>query len=757
MKHLKYIPLALISGFLLVAVAFSILWNPRTIMQIETKSLDSLAIGKDKSDYNGDSVTITGRVVAPPQVTINGVQKSLLRGTSSWQCYLQDTSGALWGGIVVRQASRFTNTFLQNIDTGNIITLKGIVQEFWSTTAPVGFQGSGWLTQIQLDTLNGPITINSLGGSRPAPKQVNITDFATGDVLNGGTINYVGGEKYEGMYVEIRNVTVGTGVANRQPWSIVDAAGNKLYMRDFSNFFSTSPSPADTLRPWTHPVAGTVVNYIRGVIINCNNEGAFGNQLPYAIVPIYPNDLSTGSVPPALSNPAKSPAIPTPADSVQVSATITSPTTLTNVSLLWRSGGTGAYQSKAMPNLAGNIYAAKLPPYPANTLVEYFLSASNSGGLTRFLPADTSNSKLFYVVKSTDSLSIQEVQYCPNNGGHSGYEGGIVRGIEGIVTADTSDIRFYSHLSTGGTLTAPARVTLQNGQGPFSGIWIFGDPTNTILRGQRVRVKGVVEYNFGMIRINVSSASDITVISSGNTLPTPQILTGAALANAFHGGDTAIKKWESVLVKMATPVSITCINANSGSACTSHQTYSDTVFRRNYGDILVRDNSGIEARVTIPGGNHTFTNNWAADSAGRTLLTQNDSISFVQGVLYYSYSNYKIQPRRNTDWGTLTPVGITHFEQTVNTYKLSQNYPNPFNPTTKINFSIPTNGMVTLKIYDILGREVSTLVNAQSQAGTYIVDFNASELSSGVYFYRLYVNGNDGSKFFDVKKMLLIK
>ena len=65
--------------------------------------------------------------------------------------------------------------------------------------------------------------------------------------------------------------------------------------------------------------------------------------------------------------------------------------------------------------------------------------------------------------------------------------------------------------------------------------------------------------------------------------------------------------------------------------------------------------------------------------------------------------------------------------------------------------------MVTLKIYDILGREVSTLVNAQSQAGTYIVDFNASELSSGVYFYRLYVNGNDGSKFFDVKKMLLIK
>jgi len=85
-------------------------------------------------------------------------------------------------------------------------------------------------------------------------------------------------------------------------------------------------------------------------------------------------------------------------------------------------------------------------------------------------------------------------------------------------------------------------------------------------------------------------------------------------------------------------------------------------------------------------------------------------------------------------------------------YELSQNYPNPFNPTTKINFALPKSGFVTLKIYDILGREIKTLVNEIKQAGNYTVDFNAWEFSSGVYFYRLETEG-----FTDVKRMMLIK
>ena len=89
---------------------------------------------------------------------------------------------------------------------------------------------------------------------------------------------------------------------------------------------------------------------------------------------------------------------------------------------------------------------------------------------------------------------------------------------------------------------------------------------------------------------------------------------------------------------------------------------------------------------------------------------------------------------------------------TVTEYLLDQNYPNPFNPSTTIKYQIPEDGLVTLKIYDILGKEVKTLVNEQKATGRYEARFNASDLATGVYVYRLSVND-----FVSVKKMLLIK
>jgi len=85
-------------------------------------------------------------------------------------------------------------------------------------------------------------------------------------------------------------------------------------------------------------------------------------------------------------------------------------------------------------------------------------------------------------------------------------------------------------------------------------------------------------------------------------------------------------------------------------------------------------------------------------------------------------------------------------------YKLSQNYPNPFNPSTTIKFQLPSSGIVSLKIYDILGREITTLVDEFKTEGRYEVIFNASSLASGVYLYRLNVND-----YVDVKKMILLK
>ncbi len=85
-------------------------------------------------------------------------------------------------------------------------------------------------------------------------------------------------------------------------------------------------------------------------------------------------------------------------------------------------------------------------------------------------------------------------------------------------------------------------------------------------------------------------------------------------------------------------------------------------------------------------------------------------------------------------------------------FRLFQNYPNPFNPSTNIKYNLPKEGNVSLKVFNVLGKEVRTLVNEFEQAGTYNISFNAFELPSGIYFYRL-TSGN----FTQVKKLVLLK
>jgi hypothetical protein len=121
------------------------------------------------------------------------------------------------------------------------------------------------------------------------------------------------------------------------------------------------------------------------------------------------------------------------------------------------------------------------------------------------------------------------------------------------------------------------------------------------------------------------------------------------------------------------------------------------------------------------------------------------------------------------DW-TVWKYGLYHFSQLlfkqsataveknekIPTYILSQNYPNPFNPVTNISYQLAKDGYVTLKIYDILGKEVASLVSDYKPAGSYNVQFNASfaggGLSSGIYFYRL-----QSGSFIEIKKLILMK
>jgi hypothetical protein len=107
-----------------------------------------------------------------------------------------------------------------------------------------------------------------------------------------------------------------------------------------------------------------------------------------------------------------------------------------------------------------------------------------------------------------------------------------------------------------------------------------------------------------------------------------------------------------------------------------------------------------------------------------------------------------------TAWSSL--VGVQNLSSVAESFSLSQNYPNPFNPTTNINFAIPKNGYVSLKVYDAMGREVRNLVNSNMNTGSYNVTLDMSGMNSGVYFYTLnYNNGTD--RVSETKKLMLIK
>jgi hypothetical protein len=119
----------------------------------------------------------------------------------------------------------------------------------------------------------------------------------------------------------------------------------------------------------------------------------------------------------------------------------------------------------------------------------------------------------------------------------------------------------------------------------------------------------------------------------------------------------------------------------------------------------------------------------------------------------YGRSMYKIDLN-------LIPTNVESSEPIVSEFYLEQNYPNPFNPSTKIKFTIPNviasgtkqSQQVLLKVYDILGNEISTLVNEEKPAGTYEVEFHSEGLTSGVYFYKLQV-----ADLSQTKKMILLR
>jgi len=148
---------------------------------------------------------------------------------------------------------------------------------------------------------------------------------------------------------------------------------------------------------------------------------------------------------------------------------------------------------------------------------------------------------------------------------------------------------------------------------------------------------------------------------------------------------------------------------------------------------------------------------WSELTTDTIGLTNNilSSYAVTANSSYYFAAYWKFANSVITASVYRLPITVTSVEGDnilPQSYFLSQNYPNPFNPNTNINFSIPNSSFVTLKVYDVLGKEVANLVNEELSAGTYNFNFDAAKLTSGIYFYRIQTDN-----FVDTKKMILLK
>ncbi len=341
-------------------------------------------------------------------------------------------------------------------------------------------------------------------------------------------------------------------------------------------------------------------------------------------------------------------------------------------------------------------------------------------------------------------------------------------------------------------------------------IFMYGPPQFTWAMGDMLQITGEVDQYNGMTEIIPADSSGWVFMSSGNPTPNPIVLTLAQYkANSEMYEGSLVGFVSLTLVGGTWPASgSTNLDFSDGIDTVVFRIDSDTdipgqpeptwprdiigigsqfdsstppdggyqIFPRFYatdflpaGTIPVELTSFVasvnENNVTLSWSTATETNNQGFEiqrSNGNEFL----AIGFVSGngttteVKTYSYTDrnlaagsYSYRLKQVDFDGTFAYSDVVNADVTAPVqFELSQNYPNPFNPSTTINFSIPQSSIVTLKVFNTLGQEVKTLVNQNMESGVHSISFDASDLNSGIYFYRL-----DAGQFSEVRKMTLIK
>ncbi|HAE13630.1 MAG TPA: T9SS type A sorting domain-containing protein [Chitinophagales bacterium] len=611
-------------------------WPTVSIHDLQFRDEASLVAEDDLSLYDGDTVMVQGIVIFDPCTYALSTSGSRI-GTF----LVDETETGEWTGLHVLidpGASGYGGTleelndatlFIDNFQVGNVVECAGIIGTFDENT--------------QIVLIDEPSSIIGFS-SVPDPEVLGIDVFSTSDGGGGQIQETVTGEAYEGVYVQFNNVFV-VDVAPfgdfRWTWYLQDADGNKIQIRDASGFYRNDTNTDDECSIWsggaagetatpdefTPPTTGTYLEYVRGVIME-----AYGGTA-YSLAPLTPGDVGPElASPPSVTNINRDPYVPTSTESVTVTATITDiDGTVAGASLNYSYGyGSTAWSSADMINTAGDTWEASIPgPGVDGEYVNFYIYAEDADGNSIETPGSVS--PVIYQVFDDGIQHIAQIQYTPAASGTSIWvsDHAFNMDIEAVVMASrqTYDLGW---------------LIVQDDDSPWSGIRIYsqpGDGTTELLRGDKIRItSAMVREDFGATLLD---SVTITVIGTEDLYePVTGLDPESINAQVFDQAEA----YESMFIRFE-DVYTTSNNPDApGGPFGEWRFNTDNVA----GTGLRADDLSYEVPFEF-----------AADS-----VTVGEPMDWIQGILTYSFSNFKLEPRDLNDiagFSTEYPNKITAF------------------------------------------------------------------------------------------------
>ncbi len=627
-----------------------------------------------------------------------------------------DTEGNLGHGTQIVDGS---NLGLVSLIRGDVIEVVGTISPFFSTNqiTPTSFTVVG-SRDPATDPIFDPIVVTTA--------DVNQDMGADGAIQ----VNWANLPDLRSNYVMIADATVLTRtVGDRPDYNITTDAGTTSvsgydtslrYRNDRAGVYPSSFNVlSDDFSP---PPSGARVNlsgFLHMPGLTGSDPFSLGvpNGSVMAISPMADSDLVVTESPPAVANISRPASVPGLGGASAITADVAADPTrsITSVSLVYYTSSDSTEISVPSTGESGGVYSLEIPPALHGDFITYWVSATDNTGAT----TDSAPLPLRSLVGGITSIAHIQETTTGGVGSSPFFDMEVDMNITATVQYSQPDTR---HLTLQDDASGAA----------WSGIVVRFPDDDSGLRvlnaGDVINITHAEIYErFGM---TFMQDNDIvfTVVSTGGSTIAPRVVNSAVIADR----DLA-EAYESVLVEVDDPL-ILATNADAPSGPFGEFTISSDGTSDNA--IRVDDeHSGVSYSGGDPG----------------TVFAAGERLDFVRGVVWYTFSNFKLEPGSFDDIGMV--INTANEEDGLPaTFTLDQNYPNPFNPSTQITYSIASSGQVLLEVFDVLGRQVATLVNTNQSVGTHTVTFDATDLSSGLYIYRL----SSGSKL-QTKKMLLMK